>query len=138
VPADGHAHIGKASVSGTTASVRTSCTGHPGDKCKLSFNLTVTETVLGHKVIAINSRKRPRKHKVVVIVGSTGVTLTAGQSKTVKISLNHTGRALLANRHVLKTTLRVTQRLLNRRTRTVSTQTVTFKAPKKHKHHHHH
>jgi hypothetical protein len=87
-------------------------------------------------VIEISSRKRPRKHKVVVNVGSAHVTLSAGHSTTVKVSLNGTGRRLLTSRHVLATTLRVTQSLLNRRTRAVSTQTVTFKVPKKHKHHH--
>jgi hypothetical protein len=134
VPADGHPSFGRASVSGSTASVRTSCSGHPGDKCRVSFKLTVTETLLGHRLIAISSRAR--KHKVTVTVGSTSVTLNAGQSKTVKVSLNHTGAGLLAKYRTLKTSLRVTQTLLNRHTRTFPTQTVTFKAPKK-KHHHH-
>jgi hypothetical protein len=133
-PTDGHPHIGHASVSGNTASVRASCTGAAGSKCKLSFKLTITETVLGHRIIAISSRAH--KHKVIATVGSASVTLNAGQSKTVKVSLGRTGKQLLATLRTLKTTLRVTQTLLNRHTRTVNTQKVTFHAPKR-KHHHH-
>jgi hypothetical protein len=133
-PADGHASIGHASVSGTTASVKASCTGNPGDKCKLTFKLTVTETVLGHRIIAVSSRAH--KHKVVVNVGSVSAALTAGQSKTVKIQLNGTGKNLLKALHKLQTTLTVTQKLLSGHSRTVNTQKVTFTAPKKHHHHH--
>ena len=55
------------------------------------------------------------------------VALSAGKNKTVRISLNRTGRKLLATRNVLEVKLRVTEALGNRRTVTVSTQTVTFK-----------
>ncbi|MFL5831083.1 MAG: hypothetical protein ACJ76X_14310 [Solirubrobacteraceae bacterium] len=130
---DGHASIGRASVSGSTASVRASCTGAAGSKCRLSFKLTITETLLGRRIIAISSRAH--KRKVIATVGSASVTLNAGQSKIVKVSLGHTGKRLLTSLHTLRTTLRVSQTLLNRHTRTVSTQKVTFKAPKR-KHHH--
>jgi hypothetical protein len=133
-PTDGHPHIGHASVSGNTASVKASCTGAAGSKCKLSFRLTITETLIGHRVIAISSRAH--KHKIVVTVGSASTTLNAGQSKTVKISLNQTGKRLVTVLRKLKTTLTVTQTLLNRHRRTVNTQKVTFKAPPR-KHHHH-
>ncbi len=122
-------------MSGNTASVRVSCTGATGATCKLSFRMTVTEKLRGHKIIAISARKRPKTSKVVVTVGGpVGGTPHAGQSATVRISLNGTGKRLLASVQTLKATLDVTQILGGGRSRTVS-QTVTFKAPK-HKRHH--
>jgi hypothetical protein len=48
----------------------------------------------------------------------------------LRIALNGAGRRLLASRRKLKAKLLVTQALANEITRTVSTQTVTFKAAK--------
>ena len=133
-PSNGHTSVGHARVKGATASVRVSCTGAAGATCKLSFRMTVTEKFRGRKLIAVTARKKIRK--VVVTVGSArGLTLTAGQSKVVKLSLNGRGKRLLASRHTLKATLHVTQVLGGGRSKTVS-QTVTFKAPKHKKHHH--
>jgi hypothetical protein len=133
-PPAGTATVGHATVSGTTAAVRITCTGAPGAQCNLSLNLSVTETLRGHKVIAVAARAR---HKVVG-VGATHVTLTAGTSETVRISLNRASRNLLAAHHTLKVTLVVKEALGNRQSTTVSTQTVTFKSPShKHKHQSH-
>jgi hypothetical protein len=135
-PGNGHTSIGHAKVKGTTASVRVSCTGPTAATCKLAFRMTVTEKLRGHKIIAVTARKKPKTRKVVVTVGSArGLTLVAGQSKVVKISLNGRGKRLLASRHTLKVTLDVTQILGRERSRTLS-QKVTFKAPKHKKHHH--
>lgn len=135
-PGDGHTSVGHAKVSGTTARVRVSCTGAAGATCKLKFRMTVTERIRGHKIIAVTARKKSKTRKIVVTVGSArGLTLTAGQSKVVKIPLNRTGKRLLASRHRLKVTLHVTQVLGGGRARTVS-QTVKFKAPRHKKHHH--
>jgi hypothetical protein len=132
-PGNGHTSVGHAKVKGTTASVRVSCTGAAGATCKLAFRMTVTEKFRGRKLIAVTARKKIRK--VVVTVGSArGITLTAGQSNVVKISLNGLGKRLLASRHTLKVTLDVTQSLGGGRSRTLS-QTVTFKAPKHNKRH---
>ncbi|HUO69346.1 MAG TPA: hypothetical protein VMU39_01105 [Solirubrobacteraceae bacterium] len=134
-PGNGHLSVGHASVSGTTASVRVSCTGAAGATCKVAFRMTVTEKVRGHKVIAVSARKQPTTRKIIVTVGSAStITLTAGQSKVVKISLNSTGKNLLKSRHTLSVTVDVTQILGGGRSRTLS-QPVTFKVPK-HKPHH--
>ena len=133
---NGHTSVGHAKVSGTTASVRVSCTGAAGATCKLAFRMTVTEKLRGHKIIAVTARKQPKTRKVVVTVGSgRGLTLVAGQSKVVKISLNGRGKRLLASRHTLNVMLDVTQILGGGPSRTLS-QKVTFKAPKHRKHHH--
>jgi hypothetical protein len=135
-PGDGHTSVGHAKVKGATASVRVSCTGVAGATCKLAFRMTVTEKLRGHKVIAVTARKQPKTRKVVVTVGSArGLTLIAGQSKVVKISLNGHGKRLLASRHTLNVTLDVTKILGGGPSRTLS-QKVTFKAPKHRKHHH--
>ena len=52
----------------------------------------------------------------------------------MRITLNRTGKALLAKHHTLKVTLRVAQTLANHQTVTVASRTLTFKAPKHHKH----
>jgi hypothetical protein len=133
-PGNGHTSVGHARVSGTAAFVRVSCTGAAGATCKLKFRMTVTEKFRGRKLIAVTARKKIRK--VVVTVGSApGLTLAAGQSKVVKISLNGLGKRLLASRDTLTVKLDVTQVLSSQASRTFS-QTVTFKAPKQTKHHH--
>jgi hypothetical protein len=115
--------VGHAKVSGDTASVRVTCAGPAGAQCQLSLNMRVTETLRGHKVIAVAHRLR---HEVVG-VGSAAVTLTAGDARVVRVSLNGQGRKLLASRHVLRVKLVVTEALGNGQSATVSTQTVTFK-----------
>jgi hypothetical protein len=133
-PQNGTASVGRGSVSGTTARVRVTCKGPAGAKCKLLFRLTVTEILRGKKLVGVTARAKLKKRTVVV--GSASVTLKAGETRTVRITLNRTGKALLAKRHKLPVRLRVTQTLLNGRASVVLTQTLTFKAPKKKKRHH--
>jgi hypothetical protein len=125
-----HVHPGKASagharVSGNTVSVPISCKGDTS--CRVSLKLTVTETLRGHKLIAVSARKAKVTHKTVVL-GTASATIKAGRTTTVRISLNRSGRRLLSARHKLTAKLTVTQGR-----RTVSTQKVTFKAPKHHR-----
>jgi hypothetical protein len=122
----GKASVGHARVSGNTVSVPIKCKGNTS--CRVSLKLTVTETFRGHKLIAISARKAKVRHKTLVL-GSTSATIRAGRTSTVRISLNRTGRKLLAARHKLTAKLTVTQRIAGRN-RTLSTQKVTFKAPK--------
>jgi hypothetical protein len=135
-PGPGHTSVGHARVSGTTASVPVSCTGATGTTCALALRLTVTEKFKGHRLVAVTARTHVRTHRTVLVVGSAHVTLTAGQSQTVSVSLNRAGRHLLAKRHHLAATLQVLQVLPGGHVVTVSTQTLTFKTPrhKRHKH----
>jgi hypothetical protein len=130
----GHASVGHATVAGNTASVPVSCSGSSGQTCNLALTMTVTETLKGHKVIAITSRKQAHVHHKVVVVGSAHVTLTAGQTRVVRVTLNRTGKALLAKHHTVKVALHVAQTLANHHTVTVVGRTLTFKAPRHHKH----
>ncbi len=122
----GKASVKHAKVSGTTVSVPITCTGDTS--CKVSLKLTVRETLRGHRVIAVSARKAKVTHKTLVL-GTKSATIGAGRTQTVHISLNRTGRKLLAARHKLTAKLTVTQRIAGRN-RTLSTQKVTFKAPK--------
>jgi hypothetical protein len=126
----GKASVGRARVTGTTASVKITCKG--ATSCKVSLKLTVTETFRGHKLIAVSARKQKLTHKTVV-VGTASATIRAGHNSTVKIKLNGTGRKLLAARHKLTAKLTVTEKI-NGRNRTIATRKPTFKAPHKPKH----
>ena len=99
------------------------------------LTLTVTEKLRGRKLVAVSARKHTRIHRKVLVVGSTTVTLSAGQTRTVKVALNRAGRQLLAARHHLKVTLHIVQVLSGRQLLTVSTRTLAFKAPH-HRHRH--
>ncbi|MGZ4230040.1 MAG: hypothetical protein ACXVVQ_01275 [Solirubrobacteraceae bacterium] len=130
----GHASIGHVTVTGNTASVPVSCTGSTGQACDVTLTMTVAETLRGHKVIAITSRKQAQKHRKVVVVGSAHVRLTAGQTKVVRLTLNRAGKALLAQHHTLNATLHGVQTLASHHTVTVAGRTLTFRAPKHHQH----
>ena len=45
----------------------------------------------------------------VVAVGTVNVSLAAGQTRTVRVALNRTGKRLFRSRHGLKARLRITQ-----------------------------
>ncbi len=89
--------LGKVGVSGTTVSVSLKCSAGSSD-CADTVGLGTDETLRGSKVIAVAASKT--KHKV-VIVGAGRVTLAAGRSKTVKLSLDGAGRKLLKKFHKL-------------------------------------
>jgi hypothetical protein len=113
-PANGTVTVGHAKVNGKTVAVKISCTNAP---CKVTLKLTA----------------QGRHHKRVV-VGSTSVTLAPGQTRVVRISLNRTGRNLLAAHHVLHAKLIAAQSLDGGHTSTISTQAVIIKIHA-HKHH---
>ena len=125
-PPPGKASAGHARVSGTTASIPITCTG--ATSCTVSLKLTVVETLHGHKLVAVSARKGKVTHKTVVL-GTASATVKPGHTQTVRIGLNRTGRHLLAKRHKVTAKLTVTQRT-GGKNHTISTQKVTFKAPK--------
>jgi hypothetical protein len=130
----GKASVSKAKVSGLHVSLLAKCTGTAGEKCKLSFKLTIREKFRGRKLVAISTRKLKITRKTVGL-GTTNVTLNAGESRTVKVFLNRKGKALLTKHRTLRVRLQGTQSLANKKGRTVVNRVFTFKAPKK-KHRH--
>ena len=131
----GVARVDRVTVAGATASVSVSCAGVSGASCTATLTLTATGTIRSGKVTAVTAAKNnPAKAEdMVVVLGSATVTLTAGQSKTVQISLNATGKRLLAERRTLEVKLTLTQSGKS----TVYPSAITFKAKpitKSHKH----
>ena len=101
----------RATTSGTVVRVTISCVA----ACQVQITITVTETLRRGKVISI-SRKRK------LVIGKATATLTAGQRRTVRVSLNKAGRKLLAGRKRFKARLAVSQA-----GSTVSRATLTFR-----------
>jgi hypothetical protein len=125
------ASASKARVSGSTATVRVSCRGSAEATCRIALRLSVIERFKGHKLVAVTAgRSRPGKLEVVV-VGTANISLNAGQTQTVRITLNRAGKRLFAHRHSLKARLRITQATSGGSVVTVSSQVVTFKSTKK-------
>jgi hypothetical protein len=123
--------LSAARVSGSTAGARVACSAPAGATCRVAATLTVTETLKAHKLVAVTARSKPRKTRRVVVVGAAEVSLRSGQAQIVQIKLNSIGKHLLASRHRLKATLRITQPGTTGGVAGVSTQIVTFKAPKR-------
>jgi hypothetical protein len=97
------------------------CNGPVGASCTAKLALNATETLHGGKVIAITANTHTTKKTVTF--GSATVTVVAGQSKAVTISLDRVARRLLATRHRLTAKLTIT----TGRT-TVGTRTLTLLA----------
>jgi hypothetical protein len=110
--------LGRVGVSGTTVSVSLKCSAGSGD-CADTLGLGTDETLRGSKVTVVAASKT--KHKV-VIVGAGRVTLGAGSSKTVKVSLDAAGRKLLKKFHKLPVLVIAVQG-----SRTFGSHKVTFK-----------
>jgi hypothetical protein len=122
----GHTSVRHATVSGTTTSVLATCTGTSGATCAIVLQLTVTETFKGRRLVGVNARGRPSTHRRELLVGTTSVTLNAGQSKTVRVTLNRAGRNLRVTHPRLKATLRLLQVTPDRHLARVASQTVVF------------
>jgi hypothetical protein len=135
-PGSGTASVHHVKVRGSTARVRISCAGPTGATCVLALKLTVTETLKGHRVVAVTARSSGHKVRRVVVIGRANAVLVAGETETVRVSLNRVGRRLLARHSRLTATLRVTQILASGHAVTISRRVVTFKARSSHRRRH--
>jgi hypothetical protein len=70
----------------------------------VTASLTSTETVQGNKVLGVSAAV---KHHRTVGVGTRTVTIAAGKTATITVTLNATGRRLLARFHRLPVRLRI-------------------------------
>ncbi len=91
---------------GYSISVPVSCTGSAS--CTVKLALTAAETLQGGKVIAVTASSSKTKKKLIGL-GSVTVTIAAGHSKIVKITLNRSGYRLLAKRHKLPAKLTISR-----------------------------
>jgi hypothetical protein len=100
--------------------------------CQGVAQLTTLEKLLGKRITALSAR-RQKRHSKRVAIGSTGFSLPAGQSESVKVPLNSAGRRLVARFGRVPASLEI--RLLNTNPPTVLSAKTTIKAKKKRKHH---
>jgi Tol biopolymer transport system component len=122
------AAAGTVAAKRSAASVTLSCSGGSG-ACTVQLLLTVSETLRGHTLVALSASGHPRVTHKTVVVGRASVTLAPGQSRSVSVSLNGTGKALLSRRGKLLVKLTVTQGA-----RVLKTAKLTLHPPaKKHK-----
>jgi hypothetical protein len=121
---------GRATVSGDSVSTKATCTGAATTSCKLTYSLTTRETVETGKPVGVAASKKAKRTKKTVSVGSTHLVLTGGGARTVKLTLNGTGKALLAKFRTLPTYLTVTQAHAPGAAKVILMKTVTFHAAK--------
>jgi hypothetical protein len=84
--------LGKLGHSGTTVSITISCSAGTGS-CDDTVGLAAQETLRGSKIVAVAARRKTKRR--VVLFGSKTVTVAAGTSQKVGISLDGAGRSLL-------------------------------------------
>ncbi|MGA2165488.1 MAG: hypothetical protein ABSH36_13600 [Solirubrobacteraceae bacterium] len=95
-----------------------------------TLTLSVVETLRSGRLIAVAAVSKTKKKTVTI--GHASVTLSGGQSKTVSVTLNGTGQALLKREHKLHVKLILTQTSTGK-TVSVQGQTLSFTAPKRHR-----
>jgi 6-phosphogluconolactonase (cycloisomerase 2 family) len=120
---------GPVTASGTTASTTLSCKGTSAQTCSLTVSATVQETLSGSKILAVAASAKKKKLKTTkktVVIGTISIKLKGGKKKTVKLTLNKTGEALVAKHHSLKAQVKITEGK-----KVLRSQNVTFKRPKR-------
>jgi hypothetical protein len=130
-PAAGTASVGTVHAQGSAIAVTLSCGGASSSACAEVVQLIVVETRKGSRIVAVQASKQKTKKRTVV-VGSGSTTLSGGQTKLLKLTLNGTGKALLAKYRTLHVGLKVTQ-TVGSTVRTIKTASLTLKAPKTHR-----
>jgi hypothetical protein len=125
----GTSSVAHLQTKGDSTSLVVACSGASTSACTDTLTLSVVETLRSGKLIAVAAASKTKKKTVTI--GHASVTLSGGQSKTVSVSLNNTGRALLKLEHKLHVKLVLTQTSAGK-TVAVKGQTLTFTAPKHH------
>lgn len=105
------------------------CAGATTSACTDTLTLSVVETLRAGKLVAVAAASKATKRTVTL--GRASLTLDGGQSKTVSVSLNATGRALLKRERKLHVKLLLTQTSAGK-TVGMKGQTLTFLVPKGH------
>ncbi len=122
---------GHATVSGDSVSARATCAGAATTSCTLTYSLTSRETTLKGKPVAVAARRKKVKRVTkTVTIGSAHAVLAGGASKTIRLTLNAAGRALLKRFRTLPADLTVSQAQPAGPAKVISVQKVTFHTPK--------
>jgi streptogramin lyase len=109
--------LGSTSTTPTTVSLTISCQGLPTQTCSGPITLTSHVTTQGSKILAVaaTTRKKPKpkpkpkpkKVTKVETIATGSYSVGAGQSTTVKLTLNSTGKKVLTARYKVPATLTV-------------------------------
>jgi hypothetical protein len=105
------------------------CSATTGNCPAVTVQLTVVENVRGGHVTAITAAQTGKTTKRTVVVAKLSVTLSAGQSSTIKLTLNSAGKKLLAAHKKFAAKIEVEVEGAS-----LKTQDVTIAKPAKKKH----
>jgi hypothetical protein len=130
VPAGGLGAISESTV-GTprmghgSVSVPLTCSAQAAGSCTIALRLTIVETLRGSKILAVAAA---RTRRATVAIGASAVHLKPGQQLTATVSLNATGRRLLAHYRHLAAELSVTGTVVGVVRASLKSVAVTFSA----------
>jgi Glucodextranase, domain B len=128
------------SASGANGQVRFMilCSGPAGTSCEIEALLTTVEKTHNGRPIAVSARRHHHgTRSTQVTVGSSKLTIPAGQRVTIEIPLNASGQSLLTQFGKLPVHLTAVQTSAGHHS-TVIAQNLTVTPHRKPRHHHHH
>jgi Ca2+-binding RTX toxin-like protein len=117
-------------TNGDVASLTFACAGAATATCADSLALSALETLRSGKVVAVAAKTKTKKRTLTL--GQVSASLAGGTSKTLSVSLDSTGRVLLAQYRSLHVKLVATETIGGKQV-VVKTLTLTFTAPKRHR-----
>jgi streptogramin lyase len=111
------ASLGSTSTTPTTVSLTISCQGLPTQTCSGPIKVTSHVTTQGSKILAVSAtskkkpkpkpKPKPKKVTKVETIAAGTYSVGAGETTTVKLTLNSTGKKLLTARYKAPATLTV-------------------------------
>jgi hypothetical protein len=123
----GSAGVGLPSVAGASVSELVTCAGTGTQTCTVTGTLSATETRRGSKVTAVGAKAKHKTTKRTVTLGSATVTIAAGESAALQMTLSKLGMRLLSKRKTLTVTLTTTQTEGSGAPVVITRRVVTFK-----------
>jgi hypothetical protein len=128
VPAGGlgtisETQVGTPRVAGATVSVPLRCSAQAAGSCTITLRLTVVETLHGTHVVAVAAARA--RHATVTVAASTA-HLKPSQQLTVNLTLNATGRRLLAHQRQMPVKLSVSGTVVGALSATLKSATLTL------------
>jgi hypothetical protein len=123
---------GSPSVNANTVSMKILCDGATGQSCTGAISASTTEKLAanGKTLVGVIAKSKPKPRSKTVVVGQTSFTIHAGQTQTIKLALNATGKRLLARFKRLPAKLVVTTPATGAGQKTLVNKTITFRPPK--------
>ena len=113
VGTDAAPKVGRAATGRSGVNVPVSCVGPAKTACALRFTVSVSEHIVGQRIVAIGGATARAKRGAVrtVILARARATVPAGTTRAVRISWNGTERRLIKGHPHLRALLTVTQQV---------------------------